>query len=452
MKKLAMPKLNLGEEASPRPDPATAVAPMPVPMAPPPTARREPRATPPLTSRLPVEKAAAAGVAAPAPDGAAVTARWDAFAELYSRNFRLWSSVSSQALVAALELDRGMGILEVGCGAGHQLKNIRTESAFGAGFRAVDASEEMVKRAGDISAQAGCIVSVGDAQDLGGRWEERFDRVIANLVVHIVPDPDKALGEFYRVCAPGGCVGFSVWGRREHSPLFTLLDDVLASLRADGAIPPSAASSKATRSQFHLGADDAALRARAAAAGFLDVVSWHVPCAWPRSVGQMRPAGETFAESWLQSQLSTVELKRTLDAAQWAAVVSGLAAAAQTIYDAGSPIACDVVVVVGRKPPPPDHPARAKIVEVKDIHAEDRAAMNESPEAVLKRIIRDADLEAWKEEERRDAQNAVDAAVAVAEGRPPPAPKPVENMHPAEERYRAIRDQQDKLSKQGPSG
>ena len=46
-------------------------------------------------------------------------------------------------------------------------------------------------------------------------------RLMANLVIHIVPDADKAIAEFFRVLAPGGVIGCSVWGESAHSDLFT---------------------------------------------------------------------------------------------------------------------------------------------------------------------------------------------------------------------------------------
>ncbi|KAH8091855.1 protein serine/threonine phosphatase [Aureococcus anophagefferens] len=44
---------------------------------------------------------------------------------------------------------RGSSGAEVGCGAGWHLRNIRTESAYAAGFRAVDFSPKMIELAGD---------------------------------------------------------------------------------------------------------------------------------------------------------------------------------------------------------------------------------------------------------------------------------------------------------------
>ena len=99
-------------------------------------------------------------------------------------------------------------------------------------------------------------MSVGDAQRLPAEWTGRFARVIASLCIHIVPDPDAALREFYRVipAATGGAVGATGWGRRADSPLFLLLEETLAALRSDGTLPPAApAAAPPARSNFHLG-------------------------------------------------------------------------------------------------------------------------------------------------------------------------------------------------------
>ena len=41
--------------------------------------------------------------------------------------------------------------------------------------------------------------------------EDRFDAVLAQLVVHFMADPVRGIGEMARVARPGGTVAASVW-------------------------------------------------------------------------------------------------------------------------------------------------------------------------------------------------------------------------------------------------
>ena len=58
----------------------------------------------------------------------------------------------------------------------------------------------------------------------------------------------------------------------------------------------------------------------------------------------------------------------------------------------------------------------------------------------------------WKEQEQREAQEAVDKCKRSEQGLPEPAPKKPEDMEIAEARYHAVRAEQARLAKQGPSG
>ena len=292
----------------------------------------------------------------PPEDGALLTC-WDAFADLYDRQFRLWSAPAHQALVSALELGAAREVLEVGCGAGHGLAAIRAELRAGAVLAASDFSGAMLARAAARAEAARATLEPADAQRLPRAFDARFCAAVANLVIHIVPDVDLALASLFGALRSGGALGASVWGARAASPLFTIVDDALAELRAAGALPagppPPAPGARPKRSNFHLGADDAALRRRFESAGFVDVVSWHVPCVWPegqRGGGGATSAGTRFARAWLSSQLSTAKLMAELTPAQCSALEACVARRADAIMAAGAPIACDVVVVTARKP------------------------------------------------------------------------------------------------------
>ena len=290
------------------------------------------------------------------PEDGALLACWDAFADLYDREFRLWSAPAHQALVSALELGAAREVLEVGCGAGHGLAPIRAELRADAALTASDFSPEMLARGAPRARAARAVLEPADAQRLPRAWDGRFCAAVANLVIHIVPDVDLALASLARALRPGGALGASVWGPRAASPLFTIVDEALAELRARGALPdgpPPAPGAPPKRSNFHLGADDAALRRRFESAGFVDVVSWHVPCVWPegqRGGGGATSAGTRFARAWLSSQLSTAKLMAELAPAQCSALEACVARRADAIMAAGAPIACDVVVVTARKP------------------------------------------------------------------------------------------------------
>lgn len=97
------------------------------------------------------------------------------------------------------------------------------------------------------------------------------DRFVSNLCLQLTPDPDALLREARRVLTTdgGGVAGFTIWGRPEFSGVFTI--DTAASKElgiGDGA----------EHSNFALGSDLGALRARFAAAGFSQVRVWPYQC------------------------------------------------------------------------------------------------------------------------------------------------------------------------------
>lgn len=97
--------------------------------------------------------------------------------------------------------------------------------------------------------------------------DSAFDRVVANYVLHLTTDPLKMIREIHRVLRPGGVVGFSVWGRAENSPQFTINNFGLKKL---GVEVPSAG-----RSSFHLNDINKTCEMVRQAAGFSKVVGYY---------------------------------------------------------------------------------------------------------------------------------------------------------------------------------
>jgi SAM-dependent methyltransferase len=90
-------------------------------------------------------------------------------------------------------------VLEVGCGLGVFADRMRRE--LGAEVTAVDLSPRMV----ELTRQRGVTALVADVQNLPFE-DGAFDCVVANWVIHHLPDPDVGLTELSRVLRPGGCL------------------------------------------------------------------------------------------------------------------------------------------------------------------------------------------------------------------------------------------------------
>jgi len=283
------------------------------------------------------------------PTNGEVLARWDKFAALYSKHFRMWSLPAYHALLSALDVGEPSvnAMLEIGSGPGHFLKTMRAELPEQAELVGSDFSGEMVALAKAVTVSLPKTkVIEADAQALPTEFGGGFDRIMANLCIHIAPDPDAAVSEMSRVCCPGALAGASVWGQRASSILFTILDDSVKACRERGDLPPADAPPQPSRSQFHLG-DDATCRSLFEKHGFENVVSFHVACPWPSGFAK---GGEGFAKLWLQAMPQALELTSKLDKAAAEALEKEVAAKADAALKDGSPIMCDVLCIAARRP------------------------------------------------------------------------------------------------------
>ena len=258
-------------------------------------------------------------------------AHWDAFAGLFEQRFEPATVLLARSLAAHLRLAEAEAVLEVGAGPGAGALALSQDMPPHARLTITDIAPNMVALA---RARLPAAVEVCEANAEALPFEDgAFDRLLANLSLMLVLDPDQALAEAHRVLRPGGLAAWSVWGRPEPSSLFTL--PAQAAARAGIELPAS------SRSNFHLGDRDA-LRARIQGHGFAHTLAWYQTMTMPVQ------GGAHYADIVLR----TPRWQKNLDALPAETVTvfrRTLADLAGEHLAAGQPIALDALVVVARR-------------------------------------------------------------------------------------------------------
>ena len=112
--------------------------------------------------------------------------------------------------------DIGKRVLNIGCGPGTEALAL---ADMGHHVVAADFSEVMIETTRRNAEEFGIQLEtmVGDAENLPFRDGE-FDCVVSNYMMWAVPNPDKALREFYRVLKPGGILAYADTARMKGEP------------------------------------------------------------------------------------------------------------------------------------------------------------------------------------------------------------------------------------------
>jgi ubiquinone/menaquinone biosynthesis C-methylase UbiE len=117
---------------------------------------------------------------------------------------------ATEELAGLLHIGKDSRVLIVGCGVGATACYLVKKH--GCRVEGIDISEGMVARAKQRAEKEGVSEYAGfrvaDAQELPFE-DNSFDAVFSESVLAFVPDRQKAVKEFARVTAPGGCAGYN---------------------------------------------------------------------------------------------------------------------------------------------------------------------------------------------------------------------------------------------------
>jgi ubiquinone/menaquinone biosynthesis C-methylase UbiE len=130
----------------------------------------------------------------------------------YERMMGRWSRRLAGPFLDFVGLADGERVLDVGCGTGHLAGAVAAGSAPQA-VHAIDLSAAYVDGARAAYPDPRITFSVGDACAMDFP-DAHFDRVLSLLVLHFVPQPERAVGQMRRVARPGAVVGAAVWDGR----------------------------------------------------------------------------------------------------------------------------------------------------------------------------------------------------------------------------------------------
>lgn len=145
----------------------------------------------------------------------------------------------TQAMLSAVDVQRGDHVLEMGCGPGGL--GIAAAKLVGSDGRVVlsDVSPEMTAIAAERAERLGLRnveVQQFDMEHIDAA-DSSFDKVLSREALMLVADPTAAARETLRVLRPGGGAGVSVWGPPAANPwLGALLDGV--GTRLGSPVPP----------------------------------------------------------------------------------------------------------------------------------------------------------------------------------------------------------------------
>ena len=125
---------------------------------------------------------------------------WDLYAPIYERAMRSDRKVYQFMYDRIPEMIRGKEVLELAAGPGLLAKHVAPSAKR---MVATDYSEGMIAEAKKGRCPENLTFAVADATDLPFQADS-FDAVLIANALHVMPEPERALGEIHRVLRAGG--------------------------------------------------------------------------------------------------------------------------------------------------------------------------------------------------------------------------------------------------------
>jgi ubiquinone/menaquinone biosynthesis C-methylase UbiE len=146
----------------------------------------------------------------------------------YEQLMGRWSRQLAPLLIDFAGLADGERVLDVGCGTG-SLTFALPKAANLSEIAAIDYSRVFVEEATMRNTDPRITIQEADACALPFQ-DGYFDRALSLLVLHFVPEADKAVSEMCRVVRPGGVVAAAVWDHLGGLPGMRMMVDTVAML------------------------------------------------------------------------------------------------------------------------------------------------------------------------------------------------------------------------------
>ncbi|MDG2570757.1 class I SAM-dependent methyltransferase, partial [Vibrio parahaemolyticus] len=149
-------------------------------------------------------------------------------AEAYEQHMGRWSRRLACPFLDFAGLETGERVLDVGGGTGSLTFTLPQVADVGR-IDAIEYSDVYVAAAREKNSDPRISIAQGDVCDLAFD-DGAFDRTLALLVLHFVPETEQALREMCRVTRPGGTVAAAVWDSYGGMPVQRMFWDTAAAL------------------------------------------------------------------------------------------------------------------------------------------------------------------------------------------------------------------------------